>query len=204
MNRCSQKKRVQFEAPANSTRRSDSTVPFLLRWKEAVKGRAGTAGYFICLHHRCEITDEIKCERLPASLAALQRTKVPATSAQLLSRSLHHHGLLSYCGIFLLRSASKREIEMLLFTVVRTFQEPVHDAVESILKSLLHFFFCFFIAHSLFRLQSAAEVACRTGGGGVKLKNGAKLPRRTPLNQSVIAGYKTESKTRRFHSHSCE
>lgn len=49
---------------------------------------------------------------------------------------------------FLLCSASKREIEMLLFTVVRTFQEPVHDAVESILKSLLHFFF--FIAHSLF------------------------------------------------------
>lgn len=106
---------------------------------------------------------------------------------------------------FLLCSASKREIEMLLFTVVRTFQEPVHDAVESILKSLLHFFFfhgAFFV-----RLQSAAEVACRTGGKEkkkVKLKNGAELPRRTPLNQSVIAGYKTESKTRRFHSRSCE
>lgn len=49
---------------------------------------------------------------------------------------------------FLLCSASKCELEMLLFTVARTFQVPVHDAVESILKSLLHLFF--FIAHSLF------------------------------------------------------
>lgn len=43
---------------------------------------------------------------------------------------------------------------MLLFTVVCTFQEPVHDAVESILKSLLHFFFFFFWVHSLFGCEA--------------------------------------------------
>lgn len=83
---------------------------------------------------------------------------------------------------FLLCAASEREIEMLLFTVVRTFQEPVHDAVESILKSLLHFFFFF---HSAFfvRLQSACRSGLQDCGGGkkkFKLKNGAELPRRTP------------------------
>lgn len=136
------------------------------------------------------------------SRQALQHTKVPATSAQLLSCCCSTTTAYLVIVEFLLCSACKRETEMLLFTVVCTFQEPVHDAVESILKSLLHSFF-FLIAHSLLGCRALQRWLARLNKK-VQLKNGAEQPRRTPLNQSVIAGCKTESKTRRFHSYSCD
>lgn len=95
---------------------------------------------------------------------------------------------------------AKRRIEMLLFTVVCTFQEPVHDAVEGILKSLLHFFFR---VHSLFSCRALQKWPAGPKKK-VKLKNDADQPRRTPRNQSAIAKRKTESKTSRFQSYSCD